>query len=434
MEKVDIVDAMLLTQRPPKKSKKTEEPTAPAPAPPPAPTPPPAEPPKEPTPPVEPEKPKRPRTHRPPPAPALTAEDAARIAAETVKAVLPAQPAAIDDDLPDDLRKQEAVYAELERQNPDRYKGVLRKLANFRKAEVSRADAWEAAHPGQAYNADDAEHTDWYAKNQPRIDPDDLDEARFEVRLKKRLERDVDPKLKEAEKTIARLRAEPEAESAAAQYGRAVFEALDPKTVESKESYDAWASSNPVVVEVAQELVRPAGDVVKAASMLWDGVVTLDVNDKVHKDARSYFMSFEKELAASEQPVVDKHGRRWVPLVEFGALSEDERQDVFTTTKAALVRYIGLSVADRIKAVAKERLDFVEKYAQKMGFTRASATPAAPQTPSLAQPTPPPTPSKPAPLPASPSVGAGEGTGPSVGTTPNTPATSKDLMTKLLGL
>lgn len=433
-EKIDIADAMLITQRP--KKKKDE----PAPAPPP-PTPP-AEPKKEDAPPpaaaapeAQPPAPDKPKPKRRPPQPpaqpaGLTAEDAARIAAETVKAVMPQQDAPVDD-LPDDLRRQEGVYKELESLYPDKYRGILRKVAGFRKAEVVRADAWEAANPGRMYNADDPEHAEWYAKNQPKVDPDDIEEARFEVRYRKRRERDLDPKLKEAERTITQLRAEPQAEAAVGEFGRSVFSAIDPSTVQSKEAYEKWATENPVVVEIAKEVVQPVGDVVRAASLLWDGATDFNPKDPSHDRARNYLTQLESEIVESGEELTDNAGRRWVPIAEYLKTPANKRAGLFTTTKQNLVRYIALNVADQVKAAAKERLSLIEKYAQKMGFVRQSNSPNVPSSTPSQQPS---QPSRPAAPIASPSVGAGEGTPPSAGIPASQSEPAKDLASRFLGV
>lgn len=435
LEKLDIVDALLNTQRPKKKKEEPAappvEPTAPAaPAAEPA-APAAATPPAEPAAPApEPAKPKRKPTPRPQPQP-LSAEDAARIAAEAVKAAIPQREEPDDTDLPDDIRKQSDIYAELEKLNPEKYKGVMRKSAAFRKAETARADAWEAANPGKIYNSSDPDHAEWYAKNQPLIDPDDLEEARFEIRLRKRMERDIAPKLKEAERTIAQMRATPVAEATVGEFQRAMQETLDPNSVKSREDWEAWTSSNGIVAEVAHEIVPTESNVVRAASMLWDGVLEFKETEPAHTSARQYLIDLETELAQQEEPLVDNQGRRWVPLSEYNKLPESRRAGVFAVDKKNLVRYIGMRVADKVKSVAAERIKVIEKHAAKMGYVRNQ--PQAP-VPNLT-PQPPPQPqSRTAPLPQSPSVGPGEGTPPSVGTAANSPSQAKDLTSRFLGV
>lgn len=346
------------------------------------------------------------------------AELSARTAAEVLRGNQP--PAPEPEELPSEIAANVHIYKELEKINP-KYKGVAKKIVEFQKAEVARADAWEAAHPGESYNAEAPEHAQWYAKNEIKIDPDDWDEAKFEVRYQKRMERDVQPKLKEAEQVVSQMKAAPAAEQAIGRFTADLLSAVDPEVRDfTPAALNTWAESNPIESDIVQQVHAATAPVVKAASLLWDGAAEFNEKNPQHIEARNWFNELESQL--SIQPVNDEHGRVWVPVAKFAQMTPQQQAKHFTTTKSGLIKFISAVSAEQVKKVAKERKEFAEKYAQRLGYKKADAGSITPQ------------PNQPVPAPhiPSPSISGGSATPPAHGVAPNGGGDGRTLLQKML--
>lgn len=364
----------------------------------------------------------------------ITKEDAAQIAASTVAEFTRQQAAArpqeqAEDALPDDLKRMAPLYSEMERLFPDKYKpGTAQRIAKFRDAELQRADKWEAEHPGSVYNAEDDEHADFYSKHQPKIDPEDIDEARFEVRYKSRIQRDIEPQIQEAQRTTQYLRSEPEARTVAESAGTELVALMLPEG--SKATPDVikeWAEKDPITAEVATEVAKNVKPVVYAMSLLWDGVQKFDERNEAHTAARQLLTSFESELSAQDpEALADQAGRPWVPLAQYAKLDARQQQQVFTTTKEHLARFAAIKASQFAKNSAKQRVEIAESYAKRMGYSKADASVVAQQA--VQQQSNPPVKIN------SPSIGAGNPTPPSAGAAKSGGAPATDPMARMLGL
>lgn len=67
---------------------------------------------------------------------------------------------------------------ELERMNPDNYRGISKRYASFFELENARIKQWEKDHPGEEYDEQAEEHAGFYEKNEPEVDKEDLEDAK----------------------------------------------------------------------------------------------------------------------------------------------------------------------------------------------------------------------------------------------------------------
>lgn len=447
-EKPDITDAAranskiseLLSGSKKKGKSPTKEPAAPVPA-------------------VEPEKPVAPvvaalepptpatapepvpvKVRKTPPKPQMTPEEITRLAVAAAAEVnRPSQPATPNFELPDELKPMAEIYEQLEKLDAKKYKGIAKKQVDFMQREVDYATRWEqnevqklvsagAYDPSNPpiYDGNDPQHSSFYKRHQPAIDPSDLEEAKFELRFNQRFEKMVQPKLQEADKTITQLRAKPEAEAAVNQFGNTMFTQLNPdaKAV-TLEAFQKWADANPIEVEVASEIHGQVQPVVKAVSLLWDAAEDFNPQDETHLTAKKVFDAFEDELSSYEEPP-SLNGRQWIPLSKFVQLPKDQQSKFCTTTKADVVRYISLQTARNIKNTAAQRREIAERTAAKLGYVKAqpSSMTAQPVTPTAA-------PSLP--TVQSPSISASRPTSPTSGVAPSPQPKEVSVLGRLLG-
>lgn len=443
-EKKDITDVlredstiknMLVT----KKKAKKEEPVAAAPAP--AATPAPSAPPAAPAAPEP--KPLKVRKAAAPAPSGMTPEQIAQLAAETAVRVSPkpAEPVApAKFELPEALHQNAPVYEQLEKLNPKKYADIGRKQAEFMQKEVDYASQWEDGEIKRlqaegkydpenppVYDAEDPRHSKFYEKNQVVIDPRDLKKAEFEALWSEKYNSEVKPKLTEADQTIARLRAAPEAQNAVAAFGAHLLHSLNPEGKQTEEAFKKWTEENPIESEVAAQVVEQIKPVVHSASLLWDGAIQFDQNNESHVVAASVFNTFEKQLSESAEPITDEKNRTWVPLAKFQQMNPAEKSKHFTTTKENLINYISLESSARVKNLAKQQREFAEKTATRLGYKKVEPSPVAGQPSSAPV-------AKPASAAPSPSISSGAPISPSSGAAPAPAPEKGGVFGKMLGV
>lgn len=350
-----------------------------------------------------------------PPAPSLSAEDAARIAAETVKAYQAQAPAPALSANPD-LDQKVEVYEELEKLFPDRYpKGSGRRIAQAEAAEQTYADSWEAEHPGQVFDASAPEHAAWYRSNYPdtipTVNKKHLAEAEFEIKFRQRAEKLLSPQLEEVRRAATLAQAEPKARALAAALSDVTSQVFEADKDKAK-----WAESHPVHAKLLDAATQRAQAVAYKASLLWDGAERLDDRDPAHQAAVTYFQRMESELAAHPDPIVNDYRQKWVPVAEYEKLPAQKRAGFFTTTKDALANYIARSEALQAKSLLTE-----------LGLDKLSVSPVTQAAPAA--------PATPAPATApSPSVSAGAPTPARVGAVAHTPSKPSSPFARALGI
>lgn len=139
-----------------------------------------AQPPEASEPPAEPEKPKRRKREEP---------DALQIAEATGKALAremktaapaPAAPARPEPeaDLPDEFKRDVAVFEEMARSDPKRYGKIKEDLARYASSENKYIEKWEAEHPGETFDGDAEEHNEFYNRIKPDYDQADFETAK----------------------------------------------------------------------------------------------------------------------------------------------------------------------------------------------------------------------------------------------------------------
>lgn len=99
-------------------------------------------------------------------------------------------------------QRQLRVLDHLEKTNP-KYKGVTVKAQEFFTREVGYKQKWLKENPGEAFNPQDDAHRDFYDKFEPQVDPEDLNEAKIDMRAHQIASKVVDEQVSERMKPFA---------------------------------------------------------------------------------------------------------------------------------------------------------------------------------------------------------------------------------------
>jgi len=285
--------------------------------------------------------------------------------------------------LPDEIKKDLPVYDELHRENPSKYpRDLPQRMAKFVKAELDYALKWEAAHEGEAYNSEEAEHADWYKKNQPVIEPDDFEEAKIAAKARKIIEREVGPRQQQMESQIERQNLEPKLREEAKTLGVGILKAVYPDfsgKIDEAE-LNKIKEADPIAVEVATDVDNMMADAVYRGGLMWNGMENFDQNNATHRTVKEVFEELESKIQeVPPEEMVQRDGKRWVPSVQFAKLPPAQRSGFFTTEYKDLVEYIrqfaGPELAKKVYAQRKQSTEsLVEKLAPRLGYRKDVAS------------------------------------------------------------
>lgn len=319
----------------------------------------------------------------PPKAPVDVESVAAKAAAEAAARVAAIQQSSRQEEKkpePDPkTKRQEAIYAKLEELNPNAYRGIGQRMTEFARKEEARAEAWEKENPGKVYDADDEEHQAWYSANQPKIDPDDFEDAKVEVRVQaaeSRIQERIKPEVEKVNRRLDEESIKPVEQQAAVAVTSNIFKTFVPEGEMTKKAVEEWRDSDPISFEVASQIDSAYRPVVRVVPKLYRGVVQFDNNDQTHIAARKMVSDMESELADVEPSELEKDGRQWLPISEFYKIPTNQRSRFWCVSEADITNYVALRAANEAKLERDRRVKEFEERASRLGFTKAKASDA----------------------------------------------------------
>lgn len=322
----------------------------------------------------KPKKAKQPKRQEEPPRPEIDVGAVAEAAAESAaRTVAKMQADKAGEEIPEHIKKREEVYKELEEINPQKYSGVMRKVVEFARREEERADAWEKAHPGEAYDADADEHKQWYDANEPKIDPEDLEDARIAVKANKIIEQRMRPEIEKTRVEVEKTRVEPLAAASAANVTEKVLGAFVPDAPLSRETVKKLIDEDPDAYEIAVQVDNAFRPVASAVPKLYRGIEQFDENNRAHVEARNMLYHMEQELKNSDPDDLNRGGKKWASLAEFYALPANKRSGYWCVSEADIANYVALTAQQEAKKAYEAHQKKLEAYAKRYGWVKPDA-------------------------------------------------------------
>ena len=282
------------------------------------------------------------------------------------------------EEYPDDVKKQLSVYAELHRENPEKYTADLpKRMAKFVKEEQAYADKWEKENPGQTFDSEAEDHQDWYESNQPKIDKDDFEEARIAAKARKIIASEVEPKRQKLETEVEKGQLEPKLMAQAKAIGADILKSVAPFEGEmTGEVIEKVKEDDPIAFEVAANVDNFMAATVYNGGLLWNGMQDFNPGDQSHVMARQVLTEMEGELGKLDQGDLVRNGKPWVPVGRYMHMSATDQARYYTTEFGDLVNYIRHFAGPKMaKQVYEKRMSesksLVEKMAPKLGFKKS---------------------------------------------------------------
>lgn len=292
-----------------------------------------------------------------------------------------------------------------------KYKDAEKVILNQVRKVDSYAEAWQKQNPGKAFDPDDEEHNEFYAKleeDKPWSDYE-FQNAAMEMaaeRVQSRTRKSTDAKLDEIQQNNARLELNPVIErtfiTSAGLIAKGVEEGLLEK-IQSK-GLEEFAKEDPLTADILAATIGPLQPLIETIIQVDDPKGRFPLDDKNQNHVQWYQFLTEKE--EQFMGTKDDQGRRFATRSDYAAMSPAQRKGYFYLTADHLVSELVTDAA----AMAKERIEAekkkIEAAAERMGYVK-NGKPAKPPASKKAEPETPPEDHEDDEKPASPSAGAG---------------------------
>lgn len=320
---------------------------------------------------------------------AATAAATAAVRASQVKEDPKPEP---EPELPRSVQRKMALFHELEQDT--KFKGIVKQVVDFKKVggiEDQYKAQWLKENPGESFDPNDDQHTDWYADNDPTNKFEDIDEQLedAQVRVIKREARE------EAAKALAeensrrqteerRQRVAPMAEQTANDSVMEALEAIDPKLVEvvRKDGEKGLADEDPIALKLVSQAAQIFSPLITETIKISEGLVSPTQSNPVHAKIEEVMVSIENAVLAldpSDRIKVETVGgrqvqKRFATMEDFANMPTEKRSRYWTVGKDEVVHKLR---ADQ-KTIIKQEYDQLTS-AMKKRYGQNSAQPAAGQ-------------------------------------------------------
>lgn len=304
-------------------------------------------------------------------------ENLAKAADDIRKAAKPEKPEEVKLDLPEEIDVEEIKA--LEELDPKKFKGLEQKARKFwgkGGQEDQYIAAWKKANPGQQFDADAPEHSDFYSENEPFVTDAERKAAQRHIGAKiaeKRAEEAAKKVTEPVQRQLARERAEKVAEPQRATWEqdliRSSVEAADPeaKGIDVSKLADEHPLLHGVVTQI-HETVKPA---ITELFALKNGA-PFDSGNQVHTTLMQVAEQLQETILqqpedSRELPVLGAGGKivgykSFAPMREFYAMSRADQARHWTVNEDVILNAIQNDVRAATASGFKAEADKITKF------------------------------------------------------------------------
>jgi len=304
----------------------------------------------------------------------------------------------VSSDLDDDDQSTYEVFAEMEKANPDKYKGAKEKFASFVESSKAYQREWSEDNPHEEFDPDSEEHAEFYRNNEPKYSQSDFKKAEKRVEMApvlSEVEKKYQERIDELEHKIHRKNeAEPKARESASDAVKEMVKAVSPdlEKVMSEKGLEEAEKSDPLVFDK----VSQAADTLSV--MVYEleqnktemGLFSPNTKNQSHLAINEFLSNKEAYVKSLPPESQNWNGRRFATNAEFKRMSNAEKSRHWTIdanlAKAELVKEITATVSSQVDQSRK----MLERYggapagkktqSRSTGKTKTTNKPASPES------------------------------------------------------
>lgn len=305
--------------------------------------------------------------------------------AETAKALqataaaltkTPEAPKAVERKLPARLEKKIPDLKILAETKPE-LKDIVEKTREFYGEggiEDQYKAKWERENPGVKFDENDDAHADFYEKNEPYVDPDDLEDAKLQ-RVERKFEEKTLAQKEEIKREVMVKQARENAVPIANRYSDAVIKqvasALNPELANVEA--DKWIETDPLAVDLIMDTHKSYIPVAAAVAELRSGV-PFDKKNPVHVQVSETANELEEALLEKDPDQLVIGNKSFATRQQYKDATEAQRKKLWVINDDLILGRIGQYFEAEVRSKYDRYSKYVPKGGAKSGHSGAAAT------------------------------------------------------------
>ena len=294
------------------------------------------------------------------------------------------------------------IFSQMEKANPDKYKGAKERFVDFVESSKAYQRQWLSDNPGEEFDPESSDHADFYSQNEPKYSKADFKKAEKRVDMADvigEVEKKYQDRIDDLEHKISRKsEAEPKARESAHEAVKEMVKAVNPemeKLIDEKGLEEAEKTDPLTFDKISQ-----AADTLSA--MVYEleqnqsesGLFAPNGKNQTHGVVSEFVKGREAYVKSLPQSSQTWNGRAFASNAEYNRMSKADRGRHWTIdanlAKAELIKEISSSVNSEIEQSRKmlERYGVpsaTKKTQAKSGKTvRTTSKPVSPESSSAA--------------------------------------------------
>lgn len=303
-------------------------------------------------------------------------------------------------ELTESQKRKVAVLAQMEKMAPDKYKGIADRFKTSTIELKKYADKWENEHPGQEFNEEDAEHEEFFNRNNVDWEDDDYTEALADMKAQTAVEEERKKtnerlskferaeKLRESQPEIAKSQIQP-ARLIWNQFGKDFSDVVSPEGQLNMEKLVELRKADPVAFDLRAQAANALNAEVAELYKTMNGLVDYDAKNPIHLNIGNFAMDEEKRMA--EKPLEDRLNEKqqdFLPAAEYWKLPKAKREEYWTFSVNDLAALRAADLAVRTNKIIESEEKRLSMWAESRGFTKGekASTPPPAKTDEIEEP------------------------------------------------
>ena len=263
--------------------------------------------------------------------------------------------------LDDDDQSTYEVFAEMEKSNPDKYKGAKEKFASFVEASKEYQRQWSEDNPHEAFDPDSEDHVEFYKNNEPKYSQSDFKKAEKKVDmapLLSEVEKKYQERIDELEHKIHRKNeSEPKARESASDAVKEMVKAVSPEMekIMSEKGLEEAEKSDPLIFDKVSQAADSLSVMVYELeqNQTETGLFAPNAKNQNHTVINQFLSDKEAYVKSLPPQSQNWNGRRFATNSEFKRMSNADKSKHWTIdanlAKAELVKEITATVNSQVE-------------------------------------------------------------------------------------
>ena len=262
------------------------------------------------------------------------------------------------------------IFNQMEKSNPDKYKGISKKFAEFVDSSKQYQQDWMAKNPDEDFDPESEEHAAFYERYEPKYTQKDFKKAEKRVDMADVLgevEQKYQNKIEELEDKLSRrTESQPKARETAetaikemvAQVSPEMEKVIDEKGLEEAEKTDPLVFDK--ISQAAETISTMVYEIEQNKSR--SGTFTPNSRNETHKYVSDFIKGREqyvKSLPASSQTW---NGKSFATNSEFNRMSNADKERHWTIDSTLLKNELVKEISQNVNAEIEQSRKMLERY------------------------------------------------------------------------